>query len=320
MASTSGDKGFNTTKSFNYRFAKMIIDTFMFFNELDILEIRLRELWDVVDVFVLLECGEALSGVQKPLIFEEHKQRFERFLPHIRHIKLRGLPPLVKDTEGNRFWLERFQRDALMLGLVGHGLQQDDLVLLSDVDEIPKASAVREVSVSITFDEVWLFKQKVYYRYFDHLPQRSPDLKWLGTVAVRYNAFSNILPHDLRRRWAKAGEYWTPAHEMDHTRRFVEDGGWHLTYFGSKAAYDYKTANFAHGANGGVGGTYGDPNTVAPATISREETVGIKPFDNGVRAFLMRYIQNDLSGEVPRTITTDLPMFYHLFESSKHKR
>jgi beta-1,4-mannosyl-glycoprotein beta-1,4-N-acetylglucosaminyltransferase len=273
----------------------MIIDSFMFFNELDILDIRLRELDDIVDVFVLLECNEALSGVRKPLIFDEQKARFERFLPRIRHIKLRGLPPLVRDTEENRFWLERFQRDALMLGLVGCGLKENDVVLLSDVDEIPSAKGVKEVVSSISEHEVWLFKQRVYCRYLDSPPRSSVSAPWLGTVAVRYDAFSRILPQDLRWRWARAGQYWTPEHTADQSRRFVEEGGWHLSYFGSKAAYDYKTANFAHGANGGAGGTYGDPNKVPPATISREETVGIKPFDDSVDSFLRNYIHEILS-------------------------
>ena len=103
------------------------------------------------------------------------------------------------------------------------------------------------------------------------------------------------------------------------SRRFVEEGGWHLSYFGSKAAYNYKTANFAHGANGGAGGTYGDPNKVPPATISREETVGIKPFDDSVDSFLRNYIHEILSDDLPGPVADNLQMFYHLFESSQYR-
>lgn len=171
----------------------MIVDTFMFFNELDILEVRLRELDDVVDAFVLLECTQALSSIKKPLFFEENKSRFSQFLPRIHHVILPGLPPLVQDSEQNRFWLERFQRDAIMLGLVGRGLHNDDIILLSDVDEIPSANAVLQAASEIQDDQVWVFKQKLYCRYLDTPPPRPAD-HWLGTVAVQYSVFAKILP------------------------------------------------------------------------------------------------------------------------------
>lgn len=298
----------------------MVIDTFMFFNELDILDIRLRELQGIVDVFILLECEETLAGIKKPLIFEENQERFKQFLPSIRHVKLRGLPPLLEDTEKNRFWLEAYQRNSIMLGLAGYNIQPDDLVLVSDVDEIPKQNAIKEILNNIADGEVWIVKQKVYHRYFDRPRVRPTDFPWLGTVGVRYNAFSKILPQDLRRRWAKAGEYWTPAHEADPSRRFVETGGWHLHSFGSKSAYEYKTANFAHGARGGIAGTYGDPRQVRPAAIAREEESSVKPLEASVQIYLSERISDQLSDDIPDAVQRDLATFYHLFESSKYRR
>jgi len=53
-----------------------VYDCFPFFNELDVLEIRLKELWDVVDVFVLAESNLSHSGKPKEYIFENNKDRF----------------------------------------------------------------------------------------------------------------------------------------------------------------------------------------------------------------------------------------------------
>lgn len=54
----------------------MIIDCFTFFNELDVLEIRLRELDGVVDRFVLVEATLTHQGKPKPLLYAENKERF----------------------------------------------------------------------------------------------------------------------------------------------------------------------------------------------------------------------------------------------------
>ena len=66
-----------------------VYDCFPFFNELDVLEIRLKELWDVVDVFVLAESNLSHSGKPKEYIFENNKERFSQWMSKIRHIKVR---------------------------------------------------------------------------------------------------------------------------------------------------------------------------------------------------------------------------------------
>ena len=69
-----------------------IYDSFLFFNELDILEIRLNTLYDVVDHFILVESSVTHQGVSKPFIFDENKERFAKFLDKIIHIKVTDTP------------------------------------------------------------------------------------------------------------------------------------------------------------------------------------------------------------------------------------
>ena len=291
----------------------MIIDTFMFFNELDTLEIRLRELEHEVDCFVLLESGETLAGIPKPFIFEQNRDRFERFLNKIRHVKLQGLPPLIEDTEESRFWLESYQRNALMLGLLGQGLTSDDIVMISDVDEIPRASGVRQVRENLKAGEVWVFEQRLHYYYFDH--KMEPELSaspWLGTVAVNFSAFGRLLPEQIRREWAMAATFKSDRHSEDATRHMVADGGWHLSYFGGNLAQMYKRMNFAHGA----GGIYGNPNTTQPASIERSAMSGVQKLDSVLSSHLRKIISEQLKDNVPSAVSADLDAYYHHFQAA----
>ena len=64
----------------------MIFDCFTFFNELDILEIRLNEMAPMVDRFVLVEARKTFQGADKPLYFDQNKARFTPFLDKIEHV------------------------------------------------------------------------------------------------------------------------------------------------------------------------------------------------------------------------------------------
>lgn len=117
----------------------MLYDCFTFFNELEILEIRLHELDRVVDRFVLVEATRTHSGEPKPLYYDENKRYFSRW-------KTKIIPIIVDDMpESDNPWTrERYQRDAIGRGL--HQCSPDDTILISDVDEIPAAQRVKQLS------------------------------------------------------------------------------------------------------------------------------------------------------------------------------
>ena len=64
-----------------------VYDCFIFFNELDLLELRLETLDPYVDHFVISECDSTFSGEDKPFYFEENKEKFSKFLDKIIYIK-----------------------------------------------------------------------------------------------------------------------------------------------------------------------------------------------------------------------------------------
>jgi hypothetical protein len=69
-----------------------IIDGFLFNDEITLLRIRLAELYDVVDQFILVEAAQTHKGDPKPMLFERHKAQLERFLPKITHVPVLHFP------------------------------------------------------------------------------------------------------------------------------------------------------------------------------------------------------------------------------------
>lgn len=145
----------------------LVFDCFPFFNELDLLEIRLNELNDVVDYFVLVESTKTHTGKEKPLYFEENKERFRLFSDKIIHVVVDDMPTKVSSAwkllekiyyisiqdkgsqkiAGKReAWnREAWQRNAIIRGLLKSNPSEDDIVIVSDVDEIPSKEWVRQV-------------------------------------------------------------------------------------------------------------------------------------------------------------------------------
>lgn len=186
-----------------------IIDTFLFFNELDLLEIRLNALAPYVDRFVLAECPITHSGKPKPLFFKENKDRFKDF--DITHL-------IVPVTEGTSWVLEHYQREYLMNGLLD--VSGEDIILLSDMDEIPNLENYK-------VGDEGAFRQKLYYYYCNIWT----GIFWKGTLAFRKKHIRTL--NKIRNR--RTG-YPT----------IVSDGGWHFSTLGTTEQILYKIESFAH--------------------------------------------------------------------------
>lgn len=198
-----------------------IWDGFTFYNELDLLEVRLRELSDVVHRFVLVESPITHQGRPKPLFFQEHRHRFEPWLGQIIHL-VADLDPTTDDP-----WVrERGQRAAILDGL--GAADPSDLVVISDVDEIPRASSLRALAESDT--EVAALEMDLYYHRFNlRYPGHWYDAKWYQAKAGRRSALGDI--NELRLR---SGLPVQP------------DAGWHMSYLGDAEHATTKITSFAH--------------------------------------------------------------------------
>lgn len=205
-----------------------IYDCFLFFNEYDMLEIRFNELYDAVDKFVIVEAAEGFRGQSKPYNFESHKQRFEKFLDKVIYIQLDD------HIETNDPWdREYWQRNQIMRGLTD--CQADDLIFISDVDELIPAAILNDVYVASSFYPLIAFKQKMYFQYLDRMCQGWEW--WVGTAALKYDQLINLSPQQVR----------------DHARAedaFIWDAGWHFTSLGGYQSNVAKYTNYAHGGDG----------------------------------------------------------------------
>lgn len=135
----------------------MIYDCFSFYNELDLLEIRLNTLDSVVDKFVLVEATKTHNGQEKPLYYQENVKRFAPFHGKIIHIIVDSFPEIE-----SAWTLENYQRNQIIRGL--QGARDDDIVLLSDLDEIPNPELVNKYSLK---PGRYVFRQITYCYYLN---------------------------------------------------------------------------------------------------------------------------------------------------------
>lgn len=200
----------------------MIYDCFPFFNEFDILDARLHILNSVVDKFVLVEANRTFSGKEKEFYFENNKDQFKDFLDKIIHIKVEDMP--VSDN----YWIpENFQRNQITRGLIG--LHDDDVVIISDCDEIPDP---KFITSDIDDNVIYGFNQKMFYYYFNL--QQLPT-EWYGSAFLKYSYLKTITPQYVRNKMVSRCNDCVIYHS-----------GWHFSYINTIDNIKYKIESFAH--------------------------------------------------------------------------
>jgi len=201
----------------------MIVDCFTFFNEFDILEIRLHELDKWVDRFVLVECPETYSGEKKPLWFKEYKNEYDRIKPFMSKLTHLVAPP--PENPRNVWDRIKAQTDYLMTALTD--CANDDLILVGDVDEIPMGKDFKLVKIDCRGYSVFI--QRQYFFYFN---LRRPG-GWPGTILLPYwlvKDFDSLYDVRMKRRSGHA----------------VKSGGWHFTKIGDIDSVALKLKSSGH--------------------------------------------------------------------------
>jgi beta-1,4-mannosyl-glycoprotein beta-1,4-N-acetylglucosaminyltransferase len=123
-----------------------IYDCFIFYNELELLELRLRILDSHVDYFVLVEATKTKSGKKKSLYYEENKDKFKKWKDKLIHVIVEDMPKPGKFTLNNIYQLDsklnlgRWRLETHQINQIKKGLKKakdEDIILVSDLDEIP---------------------------------------------------------------------------------------------------------------------------------------------------------------------------------------
>ena len=211
-----------------------IYDCFPFYNELDLLELRLTELYEKVDHFVLVEAGATHQGNPKPYFFEENQDRYAQWADKIIHVRVDDMP---NDPD---VWVnEAHHRDQIMQGLVT--ADADDLVVISDLDEIVRPAALDYIATSE--QSIFALRMSLHNFKFNYM-RVSPGEYDVWGMACRRSILDDITPTEFRRlRFQFAG---APYQFKNDGCEVIEHAGWHFGYMGNNEWLANKARNFAH--------------------------------------------------------------------------
>lgn len=242
----------------------MIIDTFLYFNEEELLLSRLDYLYDYVDFFVICESTHTFSGKTKPLHFANNRLKFSKYENKIIYhcidcldfssrwitnispalqayfTKLNNSYPHKSNGTplgklSNAFQREVYQRDSIVLPLLARSLiNNQNYILINDIDEIPNISRLNEALLLLDSNNVVNFEQYWFKYYANQLIDHS----WYGTRMIKASSLQgmsiDLFRYHLEDKNKQPGPILTSA-------------GWHCSHLGgySKvvdklAAYDYQ--------------------------------------------------------------------------------
>lgn len=228
-----------------------IYDCFMYFNEDLLLDLRLNALDKYVNKFVISESTYAHNGNKKQLQFDIKK--FKKFENKITYIVVDEKPKnIINFVEGetnekkgeklilNGMIRDYFQRESLIKGIVN--ASDDDLIFISDLDEIPNFS---NLDFSIVKNNIVIFEQQIFYYKLNLLYD---DFVWHGTRATKKKNL--ISPQWLRNIKGKNYPKWRLdtffSKKKYSNLLFIKNGGWHFTNLKTAKELEKKLLNFAH--------------------------------------------------------------------------
>ena len=230
-----------------------IFDCFMYFDEEIVLDLRLNVLDKYVDYFVIVESVFTHKGEKRTLKFDIDK--FEKFKHKIIYLIYDKEPiniqtvsakdDLIKRSDKNIFnaiHRENGQRNFILNGL--KEAENEDLILISDVDEIPNLENLELKKID---QKIILFRQDMFYYKFN---LRLPNLIWTGTKACKKKYLKT--PQWLRNVKDKKFSFYRLDTFFSSTKylniKFVDNGGWHFTNIKTAAQIEYKLKSYLHHA------------------------------------------------------------------------
>ncbi len=230
-----------------------IFDCFMYFDEETVLELRLNILNKYVDYFIIIESSFTHKGDKRDLKFNH--QKFKKFKDKIIYITYDEEPPEIaknqvsdKHSEAVKSWKyisnalyrENGQRNYISKGL--DLANNDDMILISDVDEIPN---LENLELSKIQEKIILFKQDMFYYKFN---LKLPNLDWTGTKGCKKKFLKS--PQWLRN--IKDRKY--PFYRLDtffSDKKYIDikiisNGGWHFSNLKTASEIELKLKSYLH--------------------------------------------------------------------------
>ncbi len=223
----------------------------MYFDEDLLLDLRLNSLNKFVKKFVITEATYTHNGAKKKLNFDINK--FKKFKDKIIYLIVDKQPNNIsdlldndsKEKRGEKLILNGMARDYFQRENLSKGIAEaanDDLILISDLDEIPNLNHLNFRNIK---NNIIIFEQKMFYYKLNLYYE---DYTWLGTKAVKRKNF--ISPQWLRNIKGKNYPKWridTLFSKKKYSNLyFIKNGGWHFTCLRTAEDLEKKLLNFAH--------------------------------------------------------------------------
>ena len=228
-----------------------IFDCFMYFDEEIVLDVRLNTLNNLVDYFVIVESKYTHKGEERNLKF--NYERFKKFKDKIIYLiydeqptQIESIKPEDNEQEKsgkyilNAIHRENGQRNYIQKGLIS--AKNNDLILVSDVDEIPNLSAIDIQNIN---KKIVLFKQDMFYYKFN---LKIPNLKWTGTKGCKKKDLIN--PQWLRnikdRKYSSFRLDTIFSKKKYSSIKIIDDGGWHFSNIKTAKEIEHKLRSYLH--------------------------------------------------------------------------
>ena len=228
-----------------------IFDCFMYFDEEMILDLRLNILNSNVDYFIIVESRYNHKGERRKLLF--NKEKFIKYRDKIIYLVHDEVPSKVKrindeddeKTQTNKYIMNALYRENAQRNYIINGLNNannEDIILISDVDEIPKIDKFDFDKVN---NKIILFRQDMFYYKFNLC---LPNFKWTGTKACKKKDL--LSPQWLRNIKEKKYPFFrldTFFSDKKYTDiKIVNDGGWHFSNIKTAKAIEHKLKSYLH--------------------------------------------------------------------------
>ncbi len=224
--------------------APKAFDCFLYAGEQDVLDIRFAEMADTVDYFVVVEATKTFSGKPRELAFDA--ERYSHLVDRLVYVVVDDMP------EGDDPWVrECHQRNAILRGLTDAG--PDDVVLISDADEVIRADVIEEMKTDVQVG-AWALQMPTSYCKLNYINTKGhPLTAW--SMACRAQYLTS--PEGLRMLRGVSPEL--PEHASFKT---YHHAGWHFSFLGDADAARAKIAAYSHQEFAGV-------HLDTPATIRK---------------------------------------------------
>ena len=213
-----------------------LIDAFMFFDEDLMLDIRLNTLNSVVDKFIIAEGTRDHAGNEKKLNFDINK--YKKFKNKIKYLVVEDIPKEIsffkKGWEPSHI-RDQFQRNALSRSFVD--LQDNDLIMISDIDEIPRPEKISDFQVK---NHYGCFILNNYQSKFNQI--NITEQKWSGTKICQKKNLKS--PQWLRNIKTQKRPFW--KFYKPRQPQLIFDGGWHFSFLKKPKEISKKIKSFAH--------------------------------------------------------------------------